>query len=271
MSPRRRLFAIVLLVGALAATVALVAVAFLSGSSGASRRTVPQDRPGPVLLIPGYGGSPTSLQLLAARVRAAGRDATVVALPDSARGDLREQARAVRDAAGALLRRTGAPSLDVIGYSAGGVVARLWVRDYGGRDVVRRVVSLGSPHHGTDVAALAGALVPESCPLACRQLVPGSALLRRLNAGDETPDGPQWLSIWTNEDTVVTPPTSARLDGAVDVALQSVCADDSVEHGRLPTDPLVVGIVLDALSPGAPTPPTAADCRSLRAAGTAAR
>ena len=51
--------------------------------------------------------------------------------------------------------RTGTDSVDVVGYSAGGVIARLFVRDDGGDSVVRRVLTLGSPHHGTDVAALA--------------------------------------------------------------------------------------------------------------------
>lgn len=268
MSPRRRLFAIVLLAGALAATVALVVAGVLGGRASRPVRAVPQERPGPVLLVPGYGGSAGAFGVLAARLRAEGRDVTLVALPDRATGDLERQARVLRSAATGVLRRTGAPSVDVVGYSAGGVVARLWISVYGGRDVVRRVVTLGSPQHGTDVAALAGSLAPQLCPVACQQLTTGSALLRRLNAGDETPGGPRWLSLWTTRDSVVVPPSSARLAGAVDVPLQSICPDDRTEHGALPTDPLVVGLVLRALS-AAPLPaPSAADCAALRRAGS---
>jgi hypothetical protein len=93
---------------------------------------------------------------------------------------------------------------------AGGVVARLWVHEDGG-SVARRVVTLGSPHHGTSVAALAREFVPDSCPEACRQLSPDSDLLRELNAADETPRGPLFVSIWTRVDRVVTPPESSRL------------------------------------------------------------
>ena len=111
------------------------------------------------------------------------------------------------------LSTRGAPSVDVVGYSAGGVVARLWVADGDGAGTARRVVTLGSPQHGIDVAGLAAVLAPGSCPAACQELTPDSPLLGRLNRGDETPAGPLWVSIWTTDDQVVTPATSASLDG----------------------------------------------------------
>jgi hypothetical protein len=180
----------------------------------------------------------------------------VVHLPRGGTGDLRVQARAVEAAARGALAG-GAPSVDVVGYSAGGVVVRLWIRDDGGAKVTRRVVTLGSPHHGTDVAALAVAVVGSACPTACRQLAPGSALLVRLNAGDETPAGPLWESIWTTGDELVTPADSARLTGALDVPVQEVCPGRQVGHGQLPTDPAVQQLVLAALGTEPPHRPTA--------------
>ncbi|MEP6463649.1 MAG: alpha/beta fold hydrolase [Frankiaceae bacterium] len=269
MSLRRKVFATVLLVAALAATVAvLVAGVFGSHSPTAkANRSIAPEKPGAVLLVPGYGGSVRSLEPLARRLRAAGRDVTVVTLPDGATGDLGAQARSVRSQAAAVLRRTAAPSLDVVGYSAGGVVVRLWLSQYGGREVVRRVVTLATPHHGTRLAEVAGALAPDLCPLACQQLSPNSELLGRLNRGDETPNGPTWLSAWSATDQVVTPPSSARLNGAVNVALQSVCADSAVQHGQLPADPLVIGLVRRSLGAAPITAPTARDCGALRRLG----
>jgi len=56
-------------------------------------RQVPnQDVPGPVLLVPGYGGGTDGLNALAERIRATGRDAIVVTPPGDGTGDLREQA-----------------------------------------------------------------------------------------------------------------------------------------------------------------------------------
>jgi triacylglycerol lipase len=136
-------------------------------------------------------------------------------------------------------------------------VARLWVRDHGGAGKARRVITLGSPHHGTDIAALAGSALPGACPTACRQLSPTSGLLAALNAGDETPVGPTWVSVWTTRDDTVVPPESASLAGALDLTVQSVCPSDAVNHGGLPTDPGVQSIVLAVLASGPPTAPPA--------------
>ena len=64
-----------------------------------------------------------------------------------------------------------------------------------------------------------------------RQLASGSDLLRRLNAGDETPDGPTWVSIWTTQDETVTPPDTARLDGALNLPVS--CGNVPVLPGDL--------------------------------------
>jgi triacylglycerol lipase len=140
------------------------------------------------------------------------------------------------------------------------VTARLWLQAYDGGAVARRIVSLGSPQHGTDLASLASDLAPDSCPAACRQLVTDSDLVRSLNSGDETPDGPRWVSIWTTDDRVSTPPETASLDGALDFSVQSVCPSRQVTHGELPTDPAVVAMVLAELRRTPPATPPASVC-----------
>lgn len=262
LSPARRRFAVVVLVVTLA-IIAAVAVSVLRRLEAQEVRPVAQDRPGPVLLVPGYGGSTRALERLAGSLRVLGRDATVVALAGDGTGDLREQAEVLDAVVEDTLARTGAESVDVVGYSAGGVVARLWVRDYGGANLARRVVTLGSPHHGTGVAGLGGDLAPDQCPEACQQLVPDSDLLRALNAGDESPAGPRFISIWTADDETVTPPDSARLDGAVNIAVQSICPALQVSHGELPTEPVVTALVALELGASPPSTPSTRDCARL--------
>jgi triacylglycerol lipase len=223
-------------------------------SRGSSGSRPDQARPGPVLLVPGYGGSQTALSQLAERLTAEGRTARVLTLPDGGTGDLLIQVEALESAVRSALEG-GAPSVDLVGYSAGGVVARLWVDRHDGAAAARRVVTLGSPLHGARIAALGAAVAPDACPAACRQLVPGSALLDGID-DESLPDGLPWLSIWTQDDETVQPPDSARLDGAVNLAIQSICPGSRVSHSALPTDPAVTAVVLDALGTAPLTLPT---------------
>jgi len=256
LSPRRRL--LVAGIGViLAAAVVAGVVATVGGPSGPSGYP-PQDRPGPVLLVPGYGGQTASLSALAKRIRATGRQAIVVRMPGNGTGALDADASVLNEAVTRALA-SGAPSVDVIGYSAGGVVALLWARQDDGAAKARRVITLGSPYHGAKIAAGAEGFVPGACPPACQQLVPGSSLLAQLDAAP-APARPRWMSLWTTDDQVVTPPGSARLPGAIDVPIQSICPDERISHGQLPTNPVVTEIVLQAIGPGPLRAPTPADC-----------
>ena len=240
-----------LLIGVVAAVAVLVVVVIVAVLPDARRGVPAPDRPGPVLLVPGYGGGTGGVEALAQRIRATGRDAIVVVPPGDGTGDLNRQADHL-DAEVERLLRAGAPSVDLVGYSAGGVVVRLWVQNHDGVVKARRIVTLGSPHHGADIAG-AGAAAG-ACPLACQQLAPGSRLLRELPTPVPTP--PQWLAVWTVWDRTVTPPESARLEGATNVELQAVCPSSTVEHGGLPTDPTVTALVLQAVGAGPILPST---------------
>jgi triacylglycerol lipase len=121
------------------------------------------------------------------------------------------------------------------------------------------VLSLGSPQHGTSLAELAVGVGAE-CPTACLQLEPGSTLLRALNAHDETPRGPRFVSVWSTADQVVVPPGSARLAGALDFTVQSVCPRADTSHGDLPSDPVVLAALRTTLGAGSPRPPTGVRC-----------
>ena len=267
LSPRRRAFLglVVAIVVALAAFGGIRLAG--SGSAGiASPGARGASRPSYVLLVPGYGGSTTALAKLAARITATGRTATVVHLAGNGTGDLHSQASVLNGYVDQAVKDGSGP-VTVIGYSAGGVVAWLWDVDYGGAARTRRFITLGSPLHGAQLAAVGEAFAPGECPVACQQLVPGSSLLAGLQRASAA-GRPPWLSLWTTDDQVVQPPDSARLAGAVNVPLQSVCPGYVVSHGQLPTSPLVVGLVLRSLGSSPLTQPAPSQCRSLEALGS---
>jgi triacylglycerol lipase len=260
LSPRRRI-----LLGGVGLLVAVAGVVAVPLASRGQPEPV-AGRPGAVLLVPGYGGSTASLEQLAARIRGTGRTAIVVPLAGDGTGDLRVQARVldgyVNQAIGA-----GSGPVTVIGYSAGGVVAWLWDAEYGGQGRVGKIITLGSPLHGARIAAVGAAYDPGECPVACQQLAPGSALLTQLQQSASA--RPPWLSLWSTGDQTVQPPDSARLAGAVNLPLQSVCPGADIQHSQLPTAPLVVGLVLRALAGSGVRGPAPGSCASLQSLGGA--
>jgi triacylglycerol lipase len=92
-------------------------------------------------------------------------------------------------------------TIDILGFSMGGVIARTWIQLMGGHQRTRRFLSLGSPQQGTLTA-----LPWPRRPLAgIADLKPGSALLRRLDA-DLTPlEGIDCSSYGTVVDLMVVP------------------------------------------------------------------
>jgi hypothetical protein len=73
-------------------------------------------------------------------------------------------------------------------------------------------------------------------------------LLAALNSGDETPEGPDYLAIYSVNDRTVTPVTSAELSGARNIRLQDLCPGRVVSHGQLVTDNVAVTLTVNAVS-----------------------
>ncbi|WP_310526783.1 hypothetical protein, partial [Nocardioides sp.] len=116
------------------------------------------------------------------------------------------------------------------------------------------------PHHGTDLAALAGSRGSKACPAASSQRATDSDQLRPWYAADESPAGPMWVALWTEDDATVVPADSGSLEGALAIRLQAVCPGLDVAHADVPRTPAVIAIVTDVLGRGAPTEPSGSVC-----------
>jgi triacylglycerol esterase/lipase EstA (alpha/beta hydrolase family) len=250
-----------LILGLLAVAIVTVVAQFLSRDD-----EIPPPRsggPAPVVLVHGYGGDSSSMAAIAARLDRQGLSVTSVDLPGGGTGDIRQSAATVAQA----VEAAGAPYVDLVGFSAGGVVVRSYLEHYDGLDRTRFVITLGSPHHGTSIAGAAVLSNPGLCVDACEQMTPGSAFLEELNEPDETPPGPVFMSVWTRLDETVTPPETAELDGAINVEVQAVCPGSAARHGDLVRDPMVLGLIVETLAGGVQAPPDEDQCQRLSALG----
>ncbi|MFE1415963.1 esterase/lipase family protein [Streptomyces sp. NPDC058746] len=128
-------------------------------------------------------------------------------------------------------RQTGAAKVDVVGHSFGSLVSRWYVKFGGGGAVVDHWVSLAGPNHGTSTAW--------ACALwdqACRDMTPGSYVVKSLGSGDETPGAVKYATFWSDCDEVVNPDASVPLSGAVNTPVgclkhNDLLGDDATAAG----------------------------------------
>lgn len=117
-----------------------------------------------------------------------------------------------------LCARTGSDRVILVAHSMGGLVARAWLRHYGAARVAR-IITIGTPHHGTALANLAAGAN-------ARQMsrVDGtpSGWLAQL-AASETPETRSLItSIYSHHDNIVAPQSSAQLPGARNIAFGGI-------------------------------------------------
>ncbi|HET6166219.1 MAG TPA: hypothetical protein VFE07_05280 [Marmoricola sp.] len=255
---RRRL---VVTIGLVVAVVAVVALTVAVVHRPSSQPPPQQDALPPVVIVPGYGGNTTGLSVLVAALEKDGRSTKVVELGAASVDDLNLQAGMVDDAVEDALAESGGTKVDIVSFSAGGIAVRLWMDAHDGASTARRVVTLSAPNHGTEVSPATTGISGETCPTACHQLLVGSDLMRSLADHDRAPAGPDWVSMWTDQDKVVVPPTSAKLDGALNFSVQSICPDLTVAHLGMTANPVVVAMVQEELGSATPTRPDSSVCK----------
>lgn len=207
--------------------------------------------PDPVIVIAGFASPAEGGLPLALRLQANGAQIFYTAASaNSGTGDIVAGAQSLGTFVDSVLAQTGASKVDLVGLSMGGLTARQYVKFNGGDAKVDSLVTLGSPNYGTNRAALAQLL---NCLgiVACDQMVPGSAFLNDLNAGDDTIGSVRYTTFRTLWDEVVVPIDNAKLqDGATNVLIQSQCLFRFVEHQLLALDGTVADGVQDALNGG---------------------
>lgn len=225
---------------------ALLALVSAAGSSAAEGEGA-----NPVLIVGGSVSPEFTLAILACRLRKDGFSVFTMRLEGGGLGDIALSARSVAARVDKIRARTGAAKVDVIGYSQGGLESRYYLKFLGGADAVSTYVSLGTPHYGSVLANL-GRLIGHCLGIvACQQMAIGSPFLADLNAGDDTPGLPRYVSIYTVLDLLVQPFAKARLEeGATNVKLQSHCPLRLVGHLGLVLDGAVYGLVRSALRGG---------------------
>ena len=99
-------------------------------------------------------------------------------------------------------QRFGADTrVDLLGFSMGGVIGRIWLQELGGVQRTRRFLSVGSPQQGT----LAAQMIPRPLLAGAADMKVGSRLLRELNRQPDALAGVECSSFFCRWDLMVCP------------------------------------------------------------------
>ena len=123
-------------------------------------------------------------------------------------------------------RACDVPMVIIVAHSMGGLVARAWYARLRGHLQAARIVTIGTPHRGSQLArAAAGRCAAE--------MIPGGEWLARLEADETRAPGTPSLCIFSWHDSLVAPQDSAQLPGVDALALERL------GHLQLLLDPAV--------------------------------
>jgi hypothetical protein len=188
--------------------------------------------PRPIIVLHGYAMNRANFRVLGRRLGKAGLG-PVLGFEYWTLGKTGEAARDLAEYVEEVRAATECDQVDLIGHSMGGVVGRYYVSLLGGDGVVANLVTLGSPHSGTDVSAI-GIGHPG------RELLLGSSMLQRLEAAPR-PERTRMTVVWSRADALVPGKRHARVEGVDELVY------DDLGHLCLLTDERVAGEIIERL------------------------
>ncbi len=187
----------------------------------------------PILLVHGYVMGRSCFSVLATRLARAGFG-PIIGFEYWSLGSIADAATRLAQTVARVRRQTGAQHVDLIGHSMGGLVCRYYASIKGGADSIGKLITLATPHFGTEHSLL-------GVGRARRELKVGSPLLARM-AQAPIPPSIDLTVVSSTCDVLAGEQRHAHLDGAESVRI------DRVNHLEMLLDRNIAEIIIARLN-----------------------
>jgi len=187
----------------------------------------------PVLLVHGYICNHRVWDKVAHALHHAGHPVLAITL-EPLFTSIEDYTTQIQQAVQQLQQATGAAQVALVGHSMGGLVIRAWLRQHGNA-VVAKIVTLGTPHQGTRIAAW-------SLAANVTQMAWHSPWLQALQASENRTTRQLMHIALTRHDNIVYPQREQVLEGS------DVTEFEGVGHLELCLDDRVIGWLLQKLN-----------------------
>ena len=186
----------------------------------------------PIIMLHGYAMNRANFVPLASRLAAVPLG-PIFGFEYWSLGRVSTAARRLGEFVTQVREHTGAAQVDLIGHSMGGVVGRYYACIGGGDGIVKNLVTIGSPHLGTEISVM-------GVGRSRKELVRGSSLVTRLEVAKPLAHT-KLTVIWSRADGMVPGARQARVAGVDEIIY------DDLGHIAMLTSQRVAQDVIAAL------------------------
>jgi triacylglycerol lipase len=226
-----------------ASTVVLVSAIALMGCTTPHHPADPPPKKGkaPVIFVHGYAENGAMWDVAVAHFTANGYTAE-----NLVRFDYPSVGEGAVDAAGAserlagkvdeVRRATGAHRVDIVAHSLGNLVTKHCIVEGGCRGKIAHWGNIAGAQNGTEIAS-------QCTDPACADMLPGSALITRLQAADDKQIAAQHVKVqvhWTPNDGIIVPPEASKEPYA-----QNIQVSETLDHFTIFVD---TGVLQDTVT-----------------------
>ena len=197
----------------------------------------------PVLLIHGYVCNSGYWQRLSAVLSAAKINHYAIDL-EPVFGGIDEYVPLIQESVEAIRAATGSAQVIIVAHSMGGLAARAYMRTQGSSRIAQ-IITLGTPHHGTALAARGPGI--NSRQMEYSPDGQANVWLAQLAASESKATRALITSIYSFQDNIISPQLSSHLDGANNIALTGM------GHVALALNPAVQQLVLEQIRQVSPS------------------